>query len=168
MKKITLAAVAAFAIVSTAASAAWWIDEGGFGFVGKGDVQLAFGGKNDAWLQNNAAGISFVSTTSADASWTCSWTNPAGREVVTPRAQTSTTTAVVSSIARDNKNNKVTGFNLRGFGASGATTVTAGQALYSCPSTFTYDEGSFQSTSTGSTLSVSLNGGTPIALLPSI
>jgi hypothetical protein len=87
--------------------------------------------------------------------------------VVTPRAQTSTTTAVHSSVTRDNKSKKVTGFTLTGFGADGPTVVVSGQALYSCPdSKFTYDDGSFQSSATGTTLAVSLNGGTPVALLP--
>ncbi len=87
----------------------------GAGFVGKGDVQLEYGW-NNAQLQANAATVEFRynSSTETVTTWTCSRTNPAGIEVVTPRNRSVTTSiqGVIDTIARER--NQVTGFILSG------------------------------------------------------
>lgn len=162
MRKFILAA-AALTTVSTAAYAAVTFDPAtGTGFVGKGDVQILYGWSNKQ-LQDNAGSLAFGYEASTTNTWTCSWDNPAGKEVVTPRNNESTTTRLFSSIARENskgKDGSITGFKLTGFDGAG-TTTTDGQATKSCPDTkFTYDEGSLQTEDNGGVVTVN---GTPLS-----
>jgi hypothetical protein len=139
MKKIFLAAVAATALVSTAAFASVTFDSStGTGFVGKGDVQILYGW-NNAQLQNNANGVSFYYDATDTYDVTCEWSTTTGgpnsqvivHDVTIPRH-----TSVSSSIAYDPRQMKgqkqFTGFNLNGFGATttqGTVPVVGG----SCP-----------------------------------
>ena len=164
MFKKSIFAATAFAVFSTAALASVTFDpDTGTGFVGKGDVQLALG-YNNKQLQDNAAGLVFAFSSSTSNSWTCSRTNAAGNEVVTPRNNETTSSGVFSSIARSNSNGKdgsITGFNLTGFNGSTSTT-TDGQPTASCPTSgglaapFAFDEGSLQTTNNGG--GVTVNG----------
>lgn len=97
------------------------IDEDGNGFVGKGDVQLAFDW-NNAQLQENAGLLQFRYASSGTATWKCEGLNPQGKKVVD---EYETTTAVAQGLAfdpRKNKQGQITGFNLGGFIGAGSTT----------------------------------------------
>ncbi len=105
----------------------------GEGFVGKGDVQLAFGWNNRE-LQNNAAGVTFQATTIevTEVSWIC--TNDRN-ENTQERERTTTTTiqGILSSVARER--NQITGFNLTGYsGEPTESSTTEGPRVDSCPS----------------------------------
>jgi hypothetical protein len=117
----------AFLGITSSAIAAVTIDDDGKGFVGKGDVQLAFEW-NNAQLQANAESLEFSVSAVSEVSWTC--TN-ASNDNVQVRERTTTTAGLVSSVAR--RQNQTTGFNLTGF-AEGATTSSEGPPLNSCPS----------------------------------
>ena len=118
MRKIFIAAAAALTITSTMALAAVTVDANGVGFVGKGDVQLAFGWNNAA-AQRNANAVSFHSQSSTDYSAVCTWTTGEGtRGERTHNVSHNRSTAVLSSIASDpRKTGQWTGYNLNGFGA---------------------------------------------------
>lgn len=124
MKKLLLA-VAATALVSSAAFATVTFDtNSGTGFVGKGDVQLAFGWNNQA-LQRNAAGVTFTYDSTDLYSVECEWDTTTGNggtvhhDITVPRH-----TSVNSTIAYDPRKNSnglngpITGFFLNGFGSS--------------------------------------------------
>lgn len=137
LRKNMLAAVAASALISSAALAAVSFDANtGSGFVGKGDIQLLYGW-NDQALQRNASGVTFSYNADEHYSYDCTFTVEVGRDRVRePRTQTrGTSTTVNSSVAYDTRKNnqgKITGFNLNGFGtttATGAAPVDGG----SCP-----------------------------------
>jgi hypothetical protein len=96
----------------------------GKGFVGKGDVQLAFGW-NDAQLQKNASGVSFTYDRTDTYEAVCTFITGEGtRGEQTHNVTHTTSTAVNSSVAYENRLNpksKITGFNLTGFGATTET-----------------------------------------------
>ena len=111
--------------ISTAALAAVTFDPAtGTGFVGKGDVQLAFGWNNAA-AQANVNGVSFSYATETTYDVTCEWDTVAGKSgkvihhVVAQTKQVNSASDVQSS-AR--KTGQWTGYNLNGFG----TTTTSG------------------------------------------
>jgi hypothetical protein len=139
MKRIAAAAAAAgFALVLSAGSAlAYDLDPAtGIGFVGKGEVQLAFGWNNKA-LQDNANLVSFdvSSVTTESSTWTCD--RDAGPQTQ-ERSNTTTTTTkgVLESVTRDKK--QVTGFLLEGFdGTESVDTESDGPAVGSCPTGWT-------------------------------
>lgn len=116
---MTLMAIALLS-VSIATFAAVTFDlSTGTGFVGKGDVQNAFGW-NNTQLQNNASGVSLtydaVETYEVELYWETETGN--GKviihEVTIPRH-----TSVNASIAYDARTkNQITGFNLTGLGAT--------------------------------------------------
>lgn len=131
-------ALAVIAALSMAVYAAITIDDNGIGFVGKGDVQLAFGW-NNAQLQQNAGDVVFryasTSTLITERTWTCQNNNNQNTQV---RERTTTTTSdlssVLNSVAR--VRNQITGFNLNGFGSDYNNTTnseTDGPPLNSCP-----------------------------------
>jgi hypothetical protein len=123
----------ALAAVCTAAIAAVTFDPfTGLGFVGKGDVQLAYGW-NNAQLQTNAAGVTFSYGHEESYTAVCTWTTAEGKlgeriHNVPHKKKIS----VNSDIAYDNRTNKrqITGFNLKGFGdtftESGTVPVVGG------------------------------------------
>ena len=124
-----IAAASALAIVSTGAIAAVSFDAlTGTGFVGKGDVQFLYGW-NDQALQRNASGVSFAYNAEETYKYDCTFTVEVGRDkVLEPRTQNrGRSTTVNSTIAYDtrkNSQNKITGFNLTGFGTD---TTTSGE-----------------------------------------
>lgn len=103
------------------AGAAVTVNADGTGFVGKGDVQLAFGW-NDHVLQANAAGVSFTYDSTDLYSGVCTFTTGEGtRGEQTHNVAHTKKTVVNSAVAyevRKNPQIKVTGWNLNGFGAS--------------------------------------------------
>ena len=119
MKKMIIAAVAATSIFATAAYAAVTLDEGGYGFVGKGDVQQPFGW-NNATAQKEANNVSFKyeSTDSYDVTIEFDTGNPdkpksVHHHIVTQEKSSS----VDASVASDpRKTGQWTGWNLNGFG----------------------------------------------------
>ena len=127
MKKLrNLVAAAAFITISVAAYAAVIVDDDGYGFVGKGDVQLAMDW-NNAQLQANAGNVQFRVSSVEETTWSCTNTN---NDKIQERSRTKTIGGLFSSSAR--LKNQYTGFNLNGY--SGApTTVTEGNPLNSCP-----------------------------------
>src|ERR671918_2365400 len=126
--------VGAFSFTTTAYAAVTFDPTTGTGFVGKGDVQTAFGWNNKVF-QQNVGGVSFEAdkTTVTEVSWVC--TNDRN-ENIQERERTTTTesTEVVSSIARER--NQITGFTLSGFGDTigEPKTSTEGPPVNSCPS----------------------------------
>ena len=94
----------------------------GSGFVGKGDVQLAFGWNNAA-LQRNAAGVAFSSRSVDTYAATCEWITGAGtRGQKTHEVVQSRSTSVSSEISYDARvRTQITGFTLTGFGATTTT-----------------------------------------------
>ena len=130
MRKMIAAAVAATALVSTAAFAIVTFDPAtGTGFVGKGDVQLALG-LNNAQIQAASPVFTYAKTEVSEVTWEC--TN-LRNEKVQERARTTTTSVsgVVSATAR--VRNQITGYNLTGFSSSTSSSVTDGPAINSCP-----------------------------------
>lgn len=128
-------------LIPTAANAAVTFDSTtGTGFVGKGDVQLAYGW-NDAKLQANAAGVTFSYDTKDTYAATCTWTTGEGtRGERTHNVNHNRSTAVNSSIAyeaRKNSQGKITGFNLNGFGSetSDGAAPVVGEACPGNPGT---------------------------------
>jgi len=124
MKKILLAAAAATAFMSTAAVAIVTFDaESGTGFVGKGDVQLAFGWNNQR-LQQNAGGVTFTYQAQDTYDVECYWETTTGNgrivihDIIVPRHVS--VNASIAYEARKNSNGlngPITGFNLNGFGS---------------------------------------------------
>lgn len=120
MKKMFLAAAAASVMISSAAMAAWHIDADGYGFVGKGDVQLALN-YNNAQLQQNAESLSFTYEDTATYEIVCEKENR--RNTVTKHFQrTRTINATVDYEARRGAKGEgqVNGFNLTGWVGSPA------------------------------------------------
>jgi hypothetical protein len=116
MRKTFLAAGAALAVISTAAIASVSVDNTGHGFVGKGDVQLAFGWNNAA-LQRNAAGVTFTYDTSSTYDAVCTFTTGEGtRGERIHNIHHTKHSGVIATVAYDaRQRNQITGFILNGF-----------------------------------------------------
>jgi hypothetical protein len=132
MKKksvIFAAASAAFAaslaLASPAAAAVTFDSATGTGFVGKGDVQLAFNW-NNAGLQKNASGVSFNYSSTDSYEAVCTFTTGEGtRGERIHNIEHKKSTGVSSTITYDARvRNQITGFNLTGLGT---TTTTGGE-----------------------------------------
>jgi hypothetical protein len=165
MRKITLAAAAVLAVVSTAAFASVTFDSSsGTGFVGKGDVQLAFGWNNQA-AQRNATAVSFTYNAQDTYDVECYWETTTGNgrivvhDITVPRH-----VSVAASVASDpRKTGQWTGYNLNGFGAvtTDGTVPAVGGA---CPGN---NPGSIVAvTPTGSSGGLYVNYGGNSVLLP--
>jgi hypothetical protein len=119
-----------------AVQAAWNLDEEGFGFVGKGDVQTVYTW-SDNQLQTNAAKVQFRALTGmvTDYEWTC--TRDTGQTQERGRSTTIETSGLVESVARER--NQITGFNLYGWDEENTSSVTTseGNVLGSCPTNWT-------------------------------
>lgn len=115
MKK-ALAALGLLTAVGPAMAAVTFNPTNGTGFVGKGDVQLAFGW-NNSQLQANASKISFVSNSRATYAAVCVWTTGEGTRGEQSHTVTVTREAgMTSAVAYDaRQRNQITGFNLLGF-----------------------------------------------------
>lgn len=134
------AVAGAMAAGSIAGAAVIFDPATGIGFVGKGDVQLAFDWNNKA-LQEKADDLEFsvvtTETNGEQQTWVCTNSN---NENLQQRARTTTTTSEVAgvfdSVARDKK--QITGFTLEGYTGepdiSVGTPETHGPAVDSCPS----------------------------------
>lgn len=115
------------------AQATWYLDEEGFGFVGKGDVQVVYGWNNNQ-LQINAGDVAFRALTGmvTEYEWTCS--RDGGTQTQErARSTTTETSGLLSSEARER--NQVTGFYLCGWDEDNSSSVTTseGEVLGSCP-----------------------------------
>lgn len=145
--------MAAMMLTATVAVAAVTLNSDGTGFVGKGDVQLAYG-FNNKQLQDNEGKFQFRVNSVEETTWLCRHNtnvNAADQE----RSVTTTTQGLVSSTER--VKNQITGFNLLGY--SGTPNVTTdGSALHSCGANRTYIEGSDETTPVSGGLQVSING----------
>jgi len=111
-----------FAFSTTIFADVTFNSESGIGFVGKGDVQSAFGWNNHA-LQQNYAGVTFTFRTDVTYSATCTYITDAGTleeetQEITDEIETDLT-SYINSNAR--MRNQVTGFFLTGY---------SGQVLY--------------------------------------
>jgi hypothetical protein len=135
-KKIiaTVSALAALALVGgVAAAAVTFNPDDGSGFVGKGDVQTAFGWNNKT-LQENAESVEFrvSSEVVTEASWTCVNTNNENEQVRNSTTKTSVS-GLIESVSRTG--NQVNGFILSGYeGAPTGSSSNQGPSLNSCPS----------------------------------
>ena len=127
MKKIISAALAATVFLASPASAIVTFDTlAGTGFVGKGDVQLAFGW-NNAQLQARAGAVTFTYNAEDTYDVTCEWTTTTGRGTtiihdVTNNRIVSVNSSIAYEARRNGGNGQITGFNLNGFG----TTLSSG------------------------------------------
>lgn len=133
MRKLFGAAAAASVLISSAAWATVTFDSStGFGFVGKGDVQLAFHW-NNAVSQAQTNNVVFEYDSSDTYEVTCDWTtgpssNPTTHEINVPKHVTVNDTVAYDARQR----NQYTGYNLNGFGStSGGGTVP--QVGDTCP-----------------------------------
>jgi hypothetical protein len=131
-KNIIRSALIGSLTLAGAVQAAWNLDKEGFGFVGKGDVQLVYGWNNNQ-LQNNVDDVEFRALTGlvTDYEWTC--TKDTGQTQGRARSTTTETSGLVSSVAR--VRNQVTGFDLYGWDEENSSSVTTseGNVLGSCP-----------------------------------
>jgi hypothetical protein len=127
MKCAAAAALGAGLVLAGAASAsAYTMDSSGVGWVGKGEVQSAYGWNNKT-MQDNVGGVTFVYDTTATYEVVCEFDTPNTHHTVTLPKHTGVN-ATVSSDARNNSSGKqgpMTGWYLTGFG----TTTTDGQAI---------------------------------------
>lgn len=116
---------ASLALAAPASAAVTFDSATGTGFVGKGDVQTAFGWNNPA-LQSKAKDLSFTYSTTDTYEAVCSWTTGEGtRGEKTHNVDHKKKTALSSTVAYDARvKNQITGFILSG---SGATTTTGGE-----------------------------------------
>jgi hypothetical protein len=114
-----VAAAGAVLMFAGPASAAVNFDAAtGTGFVGKGDVQLAFGWNNAA-LQKNAGGVTFSTSSAATYSATCEWITEGKKNTTIHTVNHKAKTTVEATIAFDARvRNQITGFTLKGFGTS--------------------------------------------------
>ncbi|WP_129691544.1 hypothetical protein [Gottfriedia acidiceleris] len=112
-------------VVTSGANAAVNFDStAGSGFVGKGDVQLAFNWNNTT-LQKNASGLTFTYETKDTYDVTEEWDTPAGKKIVHHDVTIPKHVSVDANVvyeSRTNKQTSITGFNLNNFG----TVVTEG------------------------------------------
>lgn len=117
MKMSHIAAALGLAAVASFASASVTFDSAtGTGFVGKGDVQLAFGWNNAA-LQNKASGLSFSYNISSEYEAVCTWTTGDGKKGEKTHNVTHTDRyAVAGALNFDARTqSQITGFFLTGF-----------------------------------------------------
>jgi hypothetical protein len=125
MRKLTFAAAAALAVVSTAAFASVSYNPASGGFVGKGDVQTLLG-LNNPKMNAAASGVTFSWDVSASYTFTCSWVTGEGtRGEKTHFVDHKTSYAVHDAVARDlrkNPNDNLTGFNLYPISGDGSDT----------------------------------------------
>jgi hypothetical protein len=120
MKTRTAAFAAAITLAGAAALAAVAFDPAsGTGFVGKGDIQLAFGWNNDQ-LQRNAALVGFNYRQRASYSATCEFITGEGtRGQQTHDVAVTKMTMVNDQVLFDTRTHKqIDGFNLTGLGSS--------------------------------------------------
>jgi hypothetical protein len=136
MHKQLLTAIALAAATVAAWATVTFNPADGTGFVGKGDVQVAFAW-NNAQLQSNAAQVSFTYTATDTYAFTCEWwTGPTRNRTQHFRdhQRTIDVTGTVNHEARRSGGSQpqVTGFSLTGFG-SGAVGESGGVPQVGAP-----------------------------------
>jgi hypothetical protein len=122
-------------VVGTAVAAVTFNAETGFGFAGKGDVQMTLNWNNKQ-LQDNATSVRIRATTvsGTEQSWTCEKDNE--NTQVRNRTSETNVSGVFTVVARER--NQITGFHLNGYtNRSSSGLVTEGPALNSCPTFWT-------------------------------
>lgn len=129
----------------------------GTGFVGKGDVQTAFGW-NNAQLQNNARGLAFQYYSTTTATWTCQWVTGEGtRGQRTHTLDRTTIQGLVGAVAHDARTrNQITGFILTGWNGT-PQIIAEGPPLWSCAQPGA-EVINYVETATGGGLQVGFNG----------
>jgi hypothetical protein len=125
-------AVSALAISAPASAEVIFNPATGMGFVGKGDVQLAYGW-NNRQLNTNAAGVTFQVRARATQDYVCSYPDRIrvdGAWVSTTdtaeREETAQVNASISYGARRNAQDSITGFSLTGISDLGSDLVSVG------------------------------------------
>jgi hypothetical protein len=129
-KKASLAGFA-LAAVATAAMATVTFNSGsGTGFVGKGDVQLAYGWNNQA-AQANAGAIQFSTLSTIQYSWDCDWDTGTGtRGFKHHSVNHGATRSITDSVSYDARTHKqVDGFFLTGYNGPA---VETGDPINTC------------------------------------
>ena len=82
-KTAAAAAMGAGLLLAAAGSAsAYTMDSAGTGWVGKGEVQSAYGWNNKA-MQDNVGGVTFAYDSTASYEVVCEFDNPGGHHVIT-------------------------------------------------------------------------------------
>ena len=109
---VAIAAIATPLAFASSANAVVAVTDG-TGFVGKGDVQDAFGW-NNAQLQANAAGVTFTFESDAQYAQSCMKDN-ARQTIYKDFKKTVDVDAAVTILTRKNSQGAVTGFSLLGF-----------------------------------------------------
>ena len=127
-KKLAAAAAVGAGLVLAAggSASAYTLDSAGVGWVGKGEVQSAYGWNNKT-MQDNVGGVTFAYDSTATYEVVCEFDNLGGHHVITNH-KTSGVNASLASDARNNSSGKqgpMTGWYLTGFGS----TTTTGAAL---------------------------------------
>ena len=122
----TAVAAALFAVTAFANAGVTFDPTTGVGFVGKGDVQLAFGW-NNAQLQTNAAGVGFSYQVRQEYVAVCTWTTGEGHNGEKIHNVSHTLKYGASStVTYDARTrNQITGFNLTGY-PTGSGEVSVG------------------------------------------
>lgn len=145
------AALCALTGVGGASAAVTFDPAAGTGFVGKGDVQLAFGW-NNAQLQANAAQIAFSYSSRDTYVATCSWiTNEGTRNEKSHSNERTRTTGVKGVVTYEARAIKqVSGFKLTGFDEP-TTTGTVPVVGEPCPGNPGHEGTWTEVTPTGST-----------------
>ena len=127
-KLAAVAALGAGLLLAAAGSAsAYTLDASGVGWVGKGEVQTAYGWNNKA-MQDNVGGVTFAYDSTATYEVVCEFDTPGGNHHVITNTKTSGVLATVGSDARKNSSGKqgpMTGWYLTGFGS----VTSSGQAV---------------------------------------
>jgi opacity protein-like surface antigen len=139
MSKFMVAASMAAVLAAPALAAVIFDPSTGTGFVGKGDVQLAFGWNNKQ-LQDNADGVVFTYSATTTTGYDCEfYTGPTQNRTrhEVSHNKTQSISSSVSKLLRANskgKDGEVTGFILSGFGATPVITGGAVPAIGdACP-----------------------------------
>jgi hypothetical protein len=134
-KTAAAAALGAGLLLAVAGSAsAYTMDSAGAGWVGKGEVQTAYGWNNKA-MQDNVSGVTFAYDSTSTYEVVCEFDNPGGHHVIT-NTKRSSVQATVGSDARNNSSGKqgpMTGWYLTGFGAVTSTGQTVPAVGDGCP-----------------------------------
>ena len=123
-RKTAAAAVmgAGLLLAAAGSASAYTMDSAGVGWVGKGEVQTAYGWNNKA-MQDNVGGVTFAYDSTSTYEVVCEFDNPGGHHVIT-NTKRSSVNAAVGSDARNNSSGKqgpMTGWYLTGLGAVTST-----------------------------------------------
>jgi hypothetical protein len=122
IKKAVVLSTAAIVLAATSAFATVIFDPAsGTGWVGKGDVQMAYGWNNKT-MQANHTAITFEYDATTHYEWVCEWTTNEGKKGEKTHSQARTTTVGVAGQVgnRDRMTGQWTGWFLTGYTSSAA------------------------------------------------